>query len=82
MNSVSPSTSKTNENVVQIKNRCVSSCSLSNEVEISFGLCQNILTQDPNMPQIATKFLPHWLTNEQKQDWVNLCENHQRKLKK
>jgi hypothetical protein len=39
---------------------------------ISYGVCQNILTENLNMRYIAAKFVPSLLTNHQKQWRVNV----------
>jgi hypothetical protein len=41
-------------------------------VGISYGVCQ-FLTENFNMHHIATKFAPRLLTNDQKQQCVNMC---------
>jgi histone-lysine N-methyltransferase SETMAR len=40
---------------------------------ISYEVCQEILTENLNMRRIAAKFVPHLLTNDQKQRHVNVC---------
>jgi hypothetical protein len=40
---------------------------------ISYGVCQEILTENLSMRCIAAKFVPHLLTNDQKQQCVNVC---------
>jgi hypothetical protein len=37
------------------------------------GVCQESLTENLNMHCIATKFVPRLLTNDQKQQRVNMC---------
>jgi hypothetical protein len=40
---------------------------------ISYGVCQEILTENLNMCHTAAKFLSRLLTNDQKQRHVNVC---------
>jgi hypothetical protein len=40
---------------------------------ISYGVCQEILTENVNMCRIAAKFVPRLLTNDQKQRRINVC---------
>jgi histone-lysine N-methyltransferase SETMAR len=42
-------------------------------IGISYGVFQEILTENLNMCHIATKFVPQILTNDQKQRRVNVC---------
>jgi hypothetical protein len=46
---------------------------LADTVGISYGVCQEILTESVNMRRIAAKFDPRLLTNDQKQRCVNVC---------
>jgi hypothetical protein len=46
---------------------------LAGAVGISYGVCQEILTENLNMRHIAAKFVPRFLTNDQKQQRVNVC---------
>jgi hypothetical protein len=47
--------------------------------KISYGVCQEILTENLNMHHIAMKFVPQLLTNYQKQRHVNVCLELQKK---
>jgi hypothetical protein len=47
---------------------------LANEVGISIGSYQSILTQGLNMQQIATKFVPCLLTDEERQNHPSVCQ--------
>jgi hypothetical protein len=42
-------------------------------VEISYGVCHEVLAEDTDMPRIAAKFVPRLMTNDQKQRLVNVC---------
>ena len=44
------------------------------EVEIGYGSCQRILTEQPNMHRIAAKFVPRVLTQDQKDGRVAICQ--------
>jgi hypothetical protein len=57
-----PNTSKTTENVDE----------LADTLGISYGVFQEILTENSNMRRIAAKFVPRLLTNDQKQRRVNV----------
>jgi hypothetical protein len=46
---------------------------LADTVEISYGVCQAILTENLNMHHTATKSVSRLLTNDQKQWCVNVC---------
>jgi hypothetical protein len=47
-------------------------CKLADTVGISYGVCQEILTENMNMLYIAVKFVPWLLTNDQKQRHINM----------
>jgi hypothetical protein len=73
-----PSTSKRTENVEKIrelihKDSHQTIHELANTTGISYGVCQEILTENLIMHRIATKFVPRCLTNDQKQWSVNVC---------
>jgi hypothetical protein len=69
-----PSTTKTTENVERIQEliRRHTIHEFTDTVGISYGVCQEILTENLNMCHIATKFVPRLLTNDQKQRYVNV----------
>jgi hypothetical protein len=73
-----PSTNKMTENVEKIWKLIPKDCrwtihKLTDTTGINYGVCQQILTENLNMCCIATKFV-HWLlTNDQKQQHVNMC---------
>jgi ribosomal protein S25 len=67
-----PSTSRTTENVEKIReliqeDRCQTIHELVDTVGISYGVCQEIITENLNMRRIAAKFVPRLLTNDYKQ---------------
>lgn len=66
-----PSTSVSARNIEEVKqkimqNRRLTIREISEEMGISFGSVQHILTQDLGMTRIAAKFVPRLLTDEQK----------------
>jgi hypothetical protein len=46
---------------------------------IGYGVFQEILTENLNMHCVATKFVPKFLTNDQKQQHINVCLELQEK---
>jgi hypothetical protein len=82
-----PSTSKTTEHVEHIwelihEDCCRTIHELADSIGISYGVCQEILTENLNMRHIATKFVPQLLTNDQKQWHVNVYLELQEKANK
>jgi hypothetical protein len=72
------STSKTTENIEKIqelihKDRHQTIHELPDTVGISYGVCQEILTENLNMHRISTKFVPQLLTDDQMQWRINIC---------
>jgi hypothetical protein len=81
------STSKTTENVEKIrelvhKDHHRTIHELEDTVGISYGVCQEIVTENLNMCRIAAKFVPQLLTNNQKQWRINMCLELQEKADK
>jgi hypothetical protein len=73
-----PSTSKVTENIGKTRefiheddHRTIHE--LADTIGISYGVYQEILTENLNMRCIAAKFLPQLLTNNQKQRHVKVC---------
>jgi hypothetical protein len=52
---------------------------LTDTVGISYGVCQDISTENLHMCLIAAKFVPRLLTNDQKQQRINVCLELQEK---
>lgn len=74
-----PSTSTDASHVRQIdelvhSNRRLTVREMSVDCDISFGSCQNILTEHLGMRRIAAKFVPRLLTQEQKDNRVTICQ--------
>jgi len=73
-----PSTSKT-DNVAKVRevirsNRRLSVREVAEEVSISKTVCHEILTENLGMHRIAAKFVPHLLTDDQKQNRVDVSQ--------
>ena len=46
---------------------------IAEEVEVGYGTCQRVLTEELGMHPVAAKFVPRILTADQKQQRVNVC---------
>ena len=46
---------------------------IAEEVEVGYGTCQRVLTEELSMHRVAAKFVSRILTNDQKQQRVNVC---------
>ena len=46
---------------------------IAEEMEVGYGTCQRVLTEELGMRRVATKFVPRILTADQKQQRVNDC---------
>ena len=57
-----------------LQNRCLAIREIAEDVGISFGPCQAILTEKLNMHHVATKFVPRVLTEDQKANCVNISQ--------
>ena len=55
-----------------LQNRHLSIREIAEDVRISFGSCQAILTDKLNMQRVAAKFVPCLLTEQQKANLVNI----------
>ena len=74
-----PSTTTTPSRVAQVRaavnqDRRRTTHDLCAEVGIGYGPCQRILTEQLNMHQIAAKFVPRVLTQDQKDSRVAICQ--------
>ena len=72
-----PSTSKTQENVERVSktirsNRQLTIREISEDLNISYGSIQNILTTDLNTRRVSVKFVPCVLTVEQRQQHLSI----------
>jgi bacterioferritin-associated ferredoxin len=73
-----PSTSKTTENVENIReliheDRHRTIHELADTAGINCGVCQQILRENLNICRTAAKFVPRILTNDQKHWHANMC---------
>jgi hypothetical protein len=76
---------KTTENVEKFQeliheDHCRTIHELADTIGISYGVCQEILTENLNVHHIATKLVPRLLTDDQKQRRVNVCLSYVRRL--
>ena len=46
---------------------------IAEEVEVGYGTCQGVLTEELGMHRVAAKFVPRILTADQKQQRVSVC---------
>jgi len=57
-----------------LQNRRLTIREIAEDAGISFGSCQAILTEKPNMYRVAAKFVPRVLTEDQKANRVNISQ--------
>jgi len=57
-----------------LQNRHLTIREIAEDVGISFGSCQAILTEKLNMHRVAAKFVPCVLTEDQKANCVNISQ--------
>lgn len=74
-----PSTSTDDSHVARLNilvrsNRRLTIREMAEELNISFGSCQRILTEKLQMRRVAAKFVPRLLTEEQKEHRVQVCQ--------
>ena len=74
-----PSTSKTDDNVANVRevigsNRRLTVREVAEKVSISKTVCHEILTENFGMHRIAAKFVPRLLTEDQKQNRVDVSQ--------
>jgi len=72
-----PSTSKSDDNVAKVRevirsNRRLTVREVAEEVSISKTVCHEIITENLSMHRIAAKFVPRLLTDDQKQNRVDV----------
>jgi len=46
---------------------------IAEEVEVGYGTCQRVVTEELGMQRVAGKFVPRILTDDQKQQRVSVC---------
>lgn len=74
-----PSTSTDDDHVARLNslvrsNRRLTIREMAEELNISFGSCQQILTENLQMRRVAAKFVPRLLTEQQKEHRVQVCQ--------
>jgi hypothetical protein len=74
-----PSTARHEQKVAQVRekiraDRRLTIQEITEEVNISFGSCQAILTEDLVMRRVATKFVPRLLSDDQKSWRLEVCD--------
>jgi hypothetical protein len=80
-----PSMSRNEENIEKVRQVINEDCrktieQVSEETDVSGSSCQRILT-DLRMRRVSTKFVPRLLTEEQKDNCVNVCRNLKEELR-
>jgi hypothetical protein len=79
-----PLTSKTDENVDRVKQlvlrQRIAIHDVAGMLRVLFGLVKSILKDDLKVCRAATKFKPHLLSEEQKENCVNVFQNLQDSL--
>jgi len=74
-----PSTSKTDDNVAKVhevirSNRRLTVRKVAEEVSVSKTVCHEILTENLGMHRVVAKFVPRLLTDDQKQNRVDVIQ--------
>jgi hypothetical protein len=81
-----PSTSRNDENIEKVRqvineDRQKTIEQVSEETNVSWSSCQRILTEDLQMRLVSAKFVPRLLTEEQKDNCVNVCHDLKEELR-
>jgi histone-lysine N-methyltransferase SETMAR len=74
-----PSTARNEQKVAQVRekicaDRCLTIREIAEEVNVSCGSCQAILSEDLAMRHVAAKFVPRLLSDDQKSQHIEVCE--------
>jgi len=56
------------------ENRHLTVQEVADKVGISIGSCHQIFTEKPRMCPVSAKFMPHMLTDDQKENRVEICQ--------
>ena len=80
-----PSSSWNDENIAKIREKLNEDCrhtidELSEITGVSWSSVQRILTQDLGMRRAAAKFVPHLLTEDQRNSQLTVCQDLKREL--
>lgn len=75
-----PSSSKTDENIVKVRDlvrsdRRLTIREMADELNLSFYAVQSILTENLNMRRVSAKFIPKLLTDQQKQHRLEVSQD-------
>jgi hypothetical protein len=81
-----PSTSRNEENIEKVRqvineDRRKTIEQVSEETNVPWSSCQRILTEDLRMRRVFAKFVPRLLTEEQKDNRVNVCRDLKEELR-
>jgi hypothetical protein len=81
-----PSTSRNEENIEKVRqaineDRQKTTEQVSEETNVPWSSCQRILTENLRMRPVSTKFVPRLLTEEQKDNCVNVCSDLKEELR-
>jgi hypothetical protein len=81
-----PSTSRNEENIEKVRqaineDRRKTIEQVSEQINVSWSSCQRILTEDLRMRRVSVKFVPRLLTEEQKDNRVNVCRDLKEELR-
>ena len=73
-----PSTSRTDENIQKIRDAIMFDCRRTiDELEamtgVSWSSCQRIVTEELHMKQVAAKFVPRLLSEDQRASRLDVC---------
>jgi len=79
-----PSTSQTDENIARIREMILEDCRRTDDLVdlsgVSWSSRQQILSKELQMKSVAAKFMPHFLTVDQKPSWVDVCRKFKEHL--
>jgi hypothetical protein len=75
-----PSTSRNEESIEKVRqaineDRRNTTKQVSEETNVSWSSCQQILTEDLRMRRVSAKFVPRLPTEQQKDDRLNVCRD-------
>jgi histone-lysine N-methyltransferase SETMAR len=81
-----PSSSRNEENIEKVRqaineDRRKTIEQVSEETNVSWSSWQRILTEDLRMRRVSAKFVPRLLTEEQKDNRVNVCRDFKEELR-
>ena len=73
-----PTSCTTPETIVRIQeiihqDRRRTICDIAGEVDVGYGTCQRVLTEEMGMQRVAAKFVPRILTVDQMHQRISVC---------